>query len=218
MVTLRFGKLNAGVAHCGPNIGMNVFDTGGMPLQEILRRWKAGDRTAGGPAEAKPRNEVTRADPQLVIPLRRGPIIAALVTALPMFLLFAIGGPVLAILEVEHHSVWVWIASVVVWLLLTAFLGGSVYGPAMELRDPGLILHGNGFEFQKHLWAWSDIEDVRPTENGAAFGLRAVFRPDRPLPSVPAVLPFQSNSFATDGRPIEEILREWLQRYTTRNV
>lgn len=131
------------------------------------------------------------------------------------FLGFAIGGPVLALLETEHHSLWGWIAGIAIWLLCTAFFAAGVYGLIEDLRKPGLILHANGFEFEKQPWA--DIEDIRPAQGGAdgnaPLGLRAVFRPDRPLPPAPAALPFQARSFQTGGPPIDEFLREWLQRY-----
>jgi hypothetical protein len=137
-----------------------------------------------------------------------------------LFLAFAVGGPVLALLETEHHGLWGWIGAIAIWLLCTAFLGVGVYDPLMELRAPGLILHANGFEFDEQTWSWSDIEDIRPAQGGsdgnAPLGLRAVYRSDRPLPPAPADLPFHARSFATEGRTIDEILREWLQRYDTR--
>jgi hypothetical protein len=141
-----------------------------------------------------------------------------LVITVVLFVGFAVGGPVLAHLKTAHHSLWEWIGSVAVWLLLTAFFAAGGYYLVRELRQPGLILHAGGFEFEKQTWAWIDIEDIRPADGSEGGGLRTVFRPDRPLPAAPAELPFQPYAFATEGRPVDAILREWLQRYRTRDA
>jgi hypothetical protein len=173
--------------------------------------------TSRAPADRQPTTDSERAEPLLEIARKRRDTIGGLVFTVPLFLGFAIGGPVLALLETEHHSFWGWIAGIAIWLLCTAFFAAGVYGLIEDLRKPGLILHANGFEFEKQAWAWADIEDIRPAQGGAdgnaPLGLRAVFRPDRPLPPAPADLPFQARSFQTGGPPIDEVLREWLQRY-----
>lgn len=199
---------------------VDVFDTGGPPLQEILRRWKVGDRTAGRPVEVTSEPEPT--EPKLVIPRTRRGDVRALGIAGALFIGCAVGGPVLLLLEDEPHPRWWWVAGVASWLLLTAFFGVGVWYLVRDLRDPGLRLHDDGFEYQKHRWNWVDIEDIQPAQGGsdgnAPFGVRAQFRADRPLPSAPADLPFYLDSFQTGGTSIDQILREWLQRYRTRQL
>ena len=207
-------------------IGLADFDTGGQPLQDIMRRWKNGDRTAGRPTESRP-DRVTpasgRTEPELVIPVWRSERIAPVAGSVAFFVVSAAAGPALLgyalLVDHQHPVIWQVIAGIAAWLLVTTFLGGAVYLSLGELRKPGLILYDDRFEYEKHTWWWADIADIRPATGGsdgnAAHGLRAVYRSGISLPSAPADLPFSMAALDTGGRPLEVIMRDWLQRYGT---
>jgi len=195
------------------------FDTDGQPLQDIMRRWKNGDRSAGRPAEPRTDRMTPgsgRTEPELVIPVRRSERIAPFVGSVVFFVVSLIAGPALLIYALladhEHPGIWQVIAGIAAWLLVTTFFGGAVYLSLGEMRKPGLILYDDRFEYENHTWWWTDIADIRPAAGGsdgnAAHGLRAVYNFDISLPSAPADLPFSVAALDTGGRPLARIMRE----------
>ncbi|MDT5018260.1 MAG: hypothetical protein QOD39_4420, partial [Mycobacterium sp.] len=201
--------------YSGPTyIPRNSFDTGGQPMEDILRRWQQGDRTAGQPVAPTP--DITASTPSaqppaesLVIPLKRWPRVFVAISAVLWFVVVA-GGIPWAIADADNPEVWLVIALGVIWLVIVAASGYGAYGALRALRVPELLLTDNGFTFDRHTWAWADIEDfenvlTRSSDGSNMMQFRVVFRADRPTPSPPADLPFGLTDFDTGGRPLGAI-------------
>lgn len=191
------------------DIPVDSFDTGGPALEDILRSWWRGDRSVGRPVER------AYTEPELVLAPDRSDSRGALVIAVPLFVLVVAAGPGLLLyaLLVDHEQPTMWnvVLGTFAWLAVSVFFGASVHFLRQGLQSPSLILHRNGFEYGEHAWAWSDITAVEPFEDR----VRVVFRPRRSPSSAPSRLPFRRDGFKTAGRPVDDILREWLDRYVT---
>ena len=165
---------------------------------------------APGP-EAPPPHEPVQ------IPLKRGERVFVAVMAVLFFVVVAVGIPLL--LSDYHDPVlWLTIVMGLIWVFVTAGSGFGAYLAVRALWSRGLLLTENGFTFNKHAWAWADIESferklVPGGEGGQVWALIAVYRPDRPTPSAPSRMPFGFTEFETGGTGIDVILRDWLRRY-----
>lgn len=191
------------------DIPVDSFDTGGPALEDILRSWWRGDRSVGRPVER------AYTEPELVLePDERDNRLAfAIVSAL--FMLSVVAGPGLLLYSVfvehAHPEAWGVVLGTVLWLAVVTFLGVGVHWLRQGLHSPALELHHKGFEYGQHSWTWRDIKAVEPFEDR----VRVVFLARHSPSSAPSRLPFRRDGFKTAGRPVDDILREWLDRYVT---
>lgn len=191
------------------DIAVDSFETGGPALEDIMRRWWRGDRSAGWQVER------THTEPELVLAPNRNDSRGALIAVVPMFVLAVIGGPGLFLYAIlvdhERPTVWDLVLGSLIWLAISVFFGAGALFLRRDLQSPSLLLHHNGFEYGDHSWMWRDIRAVEPFEDR----VRVVFRSRRSLSAAPSRLPFRRDGFKTAGRPVDDILREWLDRYMT---
>lgn len=211
--SLTLGRL--GLYTAPAYIPHEAFATGGLPLEDVLRRWQSGDRTAGRPAD--PRPGIPPPSESLRIPLKRGPRIFVAVMSVVWFALVAVSIPLVII---DNPDVVRWLAIVmgVIAVVITAASGLGAYIAVRALWSRGLLLTDNGFTFDKHTWAWADIESferklVPGGEGGRVWALFAMYRQDGPAPSAPSRMPFGFTEFDTGGTDIDVILQDWLRRY-----
>jgi hypothetical protein len=205
-------------------IPAGAFDTGGVPLLDILRSWQHGDFTAGRraaePPTAQPVRRRRRTGNETVLPRKRAALAFSAAIALVYFLSIVVGLPGIITDGELDPPLWLLFASAIVWLLLSAVTGVWLYIAVRALFSRGLILDDDGFELDGKVWSWADIEGFQtmlvPDSDGYnVVRLGVVYRAGAATGSSPAALPFSPSDFKTDGQPLEQILRQWLQRHRT---
>jgi hypothetical protein len=210
-------------------IPVGIFDTKAPPLQNILQHWRDGDRSVRPPTVPSPRSEMRRlsrrrpvAADELLIPLRRSERIVNLLVSVAFFVILA-GGLPWALADADDPPPWLVVVIAILWLVTTGATGALVYTEFREVRSPGLLLTSNGFEFDRFVWRWADIDAVQTVlgsgDNApSTIRLRVVFLPDDTPNSAPADLPFTVSDFRTEGAAVDGVLRQWLQRYRSGTV
>ncbi|WP_164478657.1 hypothetical protein [Mycolicibacterium stellerae] len=203
-------------------IPVGAFDTGGAPLLDILRSWQHGDFTAGlraaDPPAAQPVRRRKRTGDEVVLARKRAAPAFNAAVAVVFFVSIAVGLPATLADDEGDVALWLVIPLTVLWLLLSAVTGIWLYFAVRELFSPGLILHDDGFELDGKVWPWADIEGFQtmlvPDGDGHnVVRLGVVYRAEAATGSSRAELPFSPSDFKTDGQPLEQILRERLQRH-----
>jgi hypothetical protein len=180
-------------------LSLTSFDTGGVRLVHILRSWQHGHRSVGPPARPSVADDVTtvarrrRGPDDLVIPAKRDGRLFNTGMAVFFFVVITFGLPIGILSGAKTPQLWLLIAVGVLWAMLSAITGYVAFDRLRNLRSARLIVHDNGFEFGGQKWAWADIEYVRLAE-----------------------LPFDRDDFSDDGPPVDQILRDRLQRYRYR--
>jgi hypothetical protein len=138
---------------------------------------------------------------ELLIPLKRSRRIRGVLGPLVLLLLgpvgVAVGLPVAHLRNPQPPAftgLMIGFAVVVGLIVVTigGLLGWTVYQRVRIARSPGIMLDGNGFEFMGRTGRWADVEDVT---------------------DVISQLPVKPSDFDTGGQPLDDVLRNWLQRY-----
>lgn len=164
-----------------------------------------------------------------VIPFIRSRQVGNLVIGFAFFLLGPVGVAVgLTTAYLSNPDPPDWDASLIVLSVLAGFLvlglgavcAWLVHDSARALRSPGIVLHANGFDVRGRSWAWADLESVglveRDAEDGGSY-LVVDLRPEPTTDAKTVRLSIDPEDFDTAGRPLDEILREWMHRHHAQN-
>lgn len=194
-----------------------TFDTGGVPLLQILRGWQRGVHDEHAIAERqkapRPAPRRSRSPGDVVLPPRRAAPAFNAAVALVFFVSIAVLLPWMYADEGQPMPLWLIVAATLLWVMLTAATGYWLYMALRELFSRGLTLHDEGFDVGRMTWLWSDIKGFTamlvPDSHGTnTVRLGVIYRNGGP----PAELPFSPSDFKTDGRQLDQVLHEWLRR------
>jgi hypothetical protein len=186
---------------------------------DILRDWQRGNHNVGRPALPRPvAAQVLDSAGELLIPVKPGERVAPVIGTVAAFVILAVGLPWM-LLDTDDPELGAVIFMGALWLLLTAATGFGIFLSVRALRSPGLRLHEGGFEFGEMSWGWADIYGfetclVRADNGSRTTRLQLIVRPSS---SISPELPFQPRDFSTSGDRLEDILRDWFQRYGFRD-
>ena len=153
-----------------------------------------------------------------VIPLKQGPALAASLALALLFLFLVAVGVVLLATRDYSDPVMIYLAAASGLLIFgtAAGVGYFTYRSVRQLRSPGLLFDGNGFQFGEHTWRWADIDGFETVEYGTGeqitTRIRVIYRPDCADAGGPADTPLDPARFDTGSAHLEQILRERSRR------
>ena len=159
-------------------------------------------------------------DDELIIPIKRWRVFARSAYSFGV-LAICLGGVVLLLTpRFSHlHAAWL-IFGIAFNMLFVVGAGMLAYNDLRSLRSRRLRLDGTGFELGAERWAWNDLSAVERVEQwdgeDRVIRISVRYRPGCSAGATSSVTPINPLDFDTGGRPLEDILRDWLQRCGTR--
>ncbi len=164
-------------------------------------------------------DEADPVDGELIIPIKRGRVFARSGYSLGVLAICVGGVVVLLTPRFSHlHVAWL-IFGIAFNMLFVIGAGMMAYNDLRSLRSRRLRLDSTGFELGADRWAWKDLSAIDRLERWdgedriVRISLR--FRPGCSEGATSSVTPINPPDFDTGGRPLEDIMRDWLQRYGT---
>ena len=159
-------------------------------------------------------------DGELIIPIKRWRVFSRTLYSFGV-LAICVGGVVLFLTPPARHLHVGWVILGIVFnLLFVVGAGMLAYNDLRSLRSRRLRLDSTGFELGTDRWAWNDLSAVERVEQwdgeDRIIRISVRYRPGCAAGATSGVTPINPPDFDTGGRPLEDILREWLQRYGTR--